>query len=308
MDPMKGTSSPRPAVFPALVGGAILLALACGPTRAETIDLEVEVRARQLSPGEPVRIVVTSPEALTSLEGRFLGETVAMVRTGTDGQKGERWSGWAMVALDQAAGAAAAEMTGISADGRKALGRLDVTVQAKEFPTEELSVASKYVSPPPEVQERLARERARLADVYRMRTETPPPGRPFEKPVPGEPTSIFGTRRIFNGEPRSPHPGLDLRGGTGEPVAAAGPGTIVIAGDFYYSGNLVIVDHGGGLFTLYAHLSEIRVEEGQSVDQGEIVGLVGATGRVTGPHLHWGAKIGNRPFDPMALVDAELFR
>jgi murein DD-endopeptidase MepM/ murein hydrolase activator NlpD len=289
-------------------GLAIAMAIACSGTRAETVSLDVELRARALVPGEPVRIVVTSPVALASLEGAFLGETVAMVRTGAAGEGGELWSGWAMVALDEEAGPASVEVTGAVTDGRSATGRLDTSVETKEFPKEELTVASKYVSPPPEVQERLKQERARLRKVYAMRTATPPPAEPFEKPVPGEPTSIFGTRRIFNGAPRSPHPGLDLRGGTGQPVAAAGSGTVVIAGDYYYSGNLVILDHGGGLFTLYAHLSEINVEEGQSVAQGEIVGLVGATGRVTGPHLHWGAKIGNRPFDPMALVDAELFR
>jgi len=305
---MEKRDSFRFGVWPAVVGVAILVSVACSGTRAETVDLDVELRARALVPGEPVRIVVTSPEALASVEGTFLGEKIVMVRTGAAGPDGEHWSGWAMVALDQGAGPTAVEVTGAIADGRVAAGRLDVTVEAKEFPKEELSVASKYVSPPPEVQERLKRERAKLRKVYAMRTTTPPPGEPFEKPVPGDPTSIFGTRRIFNGEPRSPHPGLDLRGGTGEPVAAAGSGTVVIAGDYYYSGNLVIVDHGGGLFTLYAHLSEIDVEEGQSVAQGEIVGLVGATGRVTGPHLHWGAKIGNRPFDPMALVDTELFR
>jgi murein DD-endopeptidase MepM/ murein hydrolase activator NlpD len=298
----------RAALRSVAPGLAIVMAIACSGTRAETVSLEVELRTRALAPGEPVRIVVTSPVALASLEGAFLGEQVAMVRTGGGGGNGEVWSGWAMVALDEGAGPAAVEVTGAAADGRVAVGRLDVEVEAKEFPKEELSVASKYVSPPPEVQERLKRERARLRKVYAMRTTTPPPAEPFGKPVPGEPTSIFGTRRIFNGEPRSPHPGLDLRGGTGEPVAAAGSGTVVIAGDFYYSGNLVIVDHGGGLFTLYAHLSEVNVEEGQSVAQGDIVGLVGATGRVTGSHLHWGAKIGNRPFDPMALVDAELFR
>ena len=305
---MKKRDSFRFGVWPAVVGVAILVSVACSGARAETVDLGVELRARALVPGEPVRIVVTSPEALASVEGTFLGEKIVMVRTGAAGPDGEHWSGWAMVALDQGAGPTAVEVTGAIADGRVAAGRLDVTVEAKEFPKEELSVASKYVSPPKEVQERLKRERAKVAEVYRTRSAMPPPAEPFGKPVPGEPTSIFGTRRIFNGEPRSPHPGLDLRGGTGEPVGAAGAGTVVIAEEFYYSGNLVIEDHGLGLFTLYAHLSEIRVEEGESVEQGQIVGRVGATGRVTGPHLHWGAKIGNRPFDPMALVDAELFR
>jgi murein DD-endopeptidase MepM/ murein hydrolase activator NlpD len=135
----------------------------------------------------------------------------------------------------------------------------------------------------------------------------PPPKEPFVRPVPGEPTSRFGTRRLFNGEPRSPHPGIDLRAAAGATVAAAGGGRVVLADELYYSGNLVILDHGGGLFTLYAHLSRIDVREGQSVRRGERLGLAGATGRVTGPHLHWGAKVGDREFDPTALLDPALF-
>ena len=100
---------------------------------------------------------------------------------------------------------------------------------------------------------------------------------------------------------------MDLRAPTGTEVRASGSGLVVLSSDLYYSGNIVIVDHGGGLFTLYAHLSELRVKEGQEVAAGDLLGLSGATGRVTGPHLHWGAKIGNRPFDPQALLDPALF-
>ena len=129
----------------------------------------------------------------------------------------------------------------------------------------------------------------------------------FVPPLLGQPTSAFGTRRIYNGKPRSPHPGLDLRAATGTTVNSSGAGRVGLAQELYYSGNTVIVDHGGGLFTLYAHLSKLLVEVGEYVRAGQAVGLSGATGRVTGPHLHWGAKIGNRPFDPTALLDARLF-
>jgi murein DD-endopeptidase MepM/ murein hydrolase activator NlpD len=112
---------------------------------------------------------------------------------------------------------------------------------------------------------------------------------------------------VYNGEPRSPHPGLDLRAASGTPVESSGAGHVCLAEDLYYSGNTVILDHGGGLFTVYAHLSRLLVSEGDAVEAGHILGLSGATGRVTGPHLHWGAKIGDRPFDPAALLDPRLF-
>ena len=104
-----------------------------------------------------------------------------------------------------------------------------------------------------------------------------------------------------------PHPGLDLRAATGTPILSSGAGRVVLAQDLYYSGNTVIVDHGSGLFTIYAHLSAIEVRESQEIAPGVQLGLAGATGRVTGPHLHWGAKIGDRPFDPTALLSAELY-
>jgi murein DD-endopeptidase MepM/ murein hydrolase activator NlpD len=284
----------------------LILALFASSAAAADLAITIEINARAIAPGEPVRIEVLSPEPLEWLEGSFLEQTVFMSRIGST-EAGERWSGWAMIDLDQRPGQAAVEMSGTAECGRAAVGTRAVTIAAKEFPEEHLSVAPKYVEPPPEVQERLSRERARLRALYKERRPLSSVGAVFVRPVPGEPTSIFGTRRLFNNEPRSPHPGLDLRAQTGTPVKASGPGIVVLAQDLYYSGNTVLIDHGGGLFTIYAHLSEIEVEEGLGVEAGRQIGLSGATGRVTGPHLHWGAKIGNRPFDPTALLDPVLF-
>ena len=279
--------------------------LLAGPACGQSIlPLEIEVRARSLTPGELVRIEVSSPEPLASLSGTFLGEGVFMVAGGDE----RRWSGWALIDLDRDAGPAAVEVIGMTTGGRECRGTRALAVDPKEFPIEKLDVASKFVTPPPEAQQQLEEERRILAEIYRTRREVAPPSEPFVRPVPGDQTSIFGTRRILNGQPRSPHPGVDLRGVEGTPVQASGPGRVVLARDLYYSGNTVIVDHGGGLFTLYAHLSRMDVEEGQDLRSGDQIGLVGATGRVTGPHLHWGAKIGNRPFNPSALLDPSLFK
>jgi murein DD-endopeptidase MepM/ murein hydrolase activator NlpD len=275
-------------------------------TAQDDLPLTIQIHARAVAPGEPLRVEVLSPEALESVEGKFLGQSVFMVRQGSS-DEGERWTGWTMVALDEEAGITLLELHGTSAGGRPVVGSHAVTIEAKEFPEEHLSVPSKYVSPPPEVEARLAQERKKLRAIYESRRQFVPGEEPFVRPVPGDPTSTFGTRRLYNGKPRSPHPGLDLRAATGTPVRSSGGGLVVLSQDLYYSGNTVIVDHGGGLFTIYAHLSELHAAEGQEIAAGDVVGLSGATGRVTGPHLHWGAKIGNRPFDPQALLDPALF-
>jgi murein DD-endopeptidase MepM/ murein hydrolase activator NlpD len=251
-------------------------------------------------------VLVTSESPLAAVRGEFLGQGIHLVRDAR-GPDGRSWWGWTMVGLDEDAGPASIEVSAVREDGTTLAAARAVSIQPKQFPEERLTVEPKYVEPPPEVEARLARERAKLAGVYDARRDLAPASAAFVRPVPGEPTAVFGTRRLYNGRPRSPHPGLDLRAGSGTPVHAAGPGVVGLAEDLYYSGLTVIVDHGGGLFTIYAHLSGIDVEEGQTVAAGQLVGRSGATGRVTGPHLHWGAKIGDRPFDPTALLDPALF-
>ncbi len=270
------------------------------------VAVTAELHARRLAPGEPIRLEVRAPEALRSLQAEFLGHLVHFSPAAA-GTASEVWWGWSMVDLDQSPGIASIEFSGTSLRGRPVVGTHALTILDGSFPSERLDVAPKYVEPPAEARERLKVERKRLGEIYADRRPIPSELRVFGRPVPGEPTSVFGTRRIYNGKPRAPHPGLDLRAAEGTPVVSSGAGLVVMARDLYYSGNTVIVDHGGGLFTLYAHLSAILVDEGQQVDLDQALGRSGSTGRVTGPHLHWGAKIGDRPFDPSALLDPALF-
>ena len=124
----------------------------------------------------------------------------------------------------------------------------------------------------------------------------------FQRPVEGKVTSAFGTRRLFNGKFKSYHSGVDFRGNKDTPVHAANDGIVRLAKNLYFSGNHVIVDHGLGLFTNYSHLSQIRVKPGQRIEKGQILGFAGSTGRVNGPHLHWGAKVNGTSVDPLQLL------
>ncbi len=126
----------------------------------------------------------------------------------------------------------------------------------------------------------------------------------FELPLEGQISGHFGNQRIFNGVPKSPHSGTDIAAPSGTPVKASAPGKVLLSGgNYFYSGNMVILDHGTGLQTIYAHLQKATVKEGEEVEAGDVIGLVGQTGRATGPHLHWGASLDNVRFRPHSLLD-----
>jgi len=178
----------------------------------------------------------------------------------------------------------------------------NLTILYKTFPEKKLWVAQKYVTPPLLVMERIKREAAILRSLYAIFTPQWLGEEKFLMPTAGKARDNFGERRIYNNEPRSSHSGVDISAPAGTPVRASNSGKVVLASDLYFAGKTVIVDHGLGLFTLYCHFSKIRVKRGQLVKRGDVVGEVGATGRVTGPHLHWGVKILGKRIDPFSLL------
>ena len=271
-------------------------------------DLKVDLRARELVPGDLVRVDVAAPEPLASCRGSLRGEALTFVPDCPEGGPCATWSAWAALDLDWEPGRLDVAVTATSPAGEALTATTSAQLRAKSFPTSELKVEGKYVEPPKAAQARIARDNAKLAKVYALRTPAPPPRSAWHRPVPGEPTGVFGSRRVFNGQKRKPHAGLDLRAPTGTAVESAGPGKVALAEDLYFSGNTVVVDHGGGLFLLYAHLSRLDVRPGDVVQPGTQLGLSGATGRVTGPHLHWGGKVGSRIFDPTSLLDPAFGR
>jgi murein DD-endopeptidase MepM/ murein hydrolase activator NlpD len=175
---------------------------------------------------------------------------------------------------------------------------------ARKFETRRLQVSEQFVNPPASLGERIAREARLLADTFNsVRTERLWRG-PFGVPVTGSATSSFGRLTILNGKPGGRHQGADFRAAEGTPVRAPNSGVVVLAEDLYYSGNTVVVDHGYGLFSLLAHLSRMAVPAGSPVARGDVLGVSGSTGRVTGPHLHWAVRLGSLSVDPMSLLNA----
>ena len=177
-----------------------------------------------------------------------------------------------------------------------------VEVEPRVFRTRRLTVDPDLVNPPPEARERIERETGELNQVWANSEGRRLWTGPFIRPVPDPPNSAFGARSIYNGQARSPHSGADFLSPEGRPVKAPNAGRIVLAGSRYFTGETVVVDHGMGLFSLFAHLSEIDVKAGDDVAAGDIIGKVGATGRVTGPHLHWTVRLNGARVDPLSLL------
>lgn len=177
-------------------------------------------------------------------------------------------------------------------------------VAGRTFRSSRLTVDPRFTDPlPPDIAARVDDERERSAALTPLALSTPPLfAGPFRVPRPGRITSEFGTARTFNGQVRSRHYGTDYDGTVGAPVRVANRGVVALVGDFYYSGRIIYVNHGGGLITAYLHLSEALVAEGDTVEAGQVIGRVGSSGRVTGPHLHWAVRHGARLVDGTALL------
>lgn len=206
------------------------------------------------------------------------------------------------VDLDHPPGAFRLEITGLGA----APVVRSVEVLARRFPEERLTVPRTYTELDPATLRRVVREQKLLESLWPKSAARRLWRGDFLFPASGPEGSPFGLRRFFNGEPRSPHAGLDIRAPAGTPVRASNRGRVVLARELFFTGNSVILDHGLGLFTLYVHLSAMAVRRGAVVDKGEEIGKVGATGRATGPHLHFAVRIGQARIDPAALVGRAL--
>ncbi|HEY3128850.1 MAG TPA: M23 family metallopeptidase [Acidobacteriota bacterium] len=263
-------------------------------------ELEVEVthQERSLQPGEAVLFTVRSSLPLESVEGVVFNRKVFFYPDPGP----TLWRGLAGIDLETKPGTYSLNLRARSEGEPLHAVKLDLKVEQKKFPTREVKVQEKFVNPPKEMLERIKRESRLTFSLFETVTPHKLWDGPFSSPVPGAPVSGFGTRSIFNGQPRSPHGGVDLHAAEGTPIKAPNSGKVVLASNLYFSGNTVIIDHGLGLYSYFAHLSRIAVVQGDAVSRGDLVGYVGATGRASGPHLHWTVELNHARVDPFSLV------
>ena len=175
-------------------------------------------------------------------------------------------------------------------------------VRAHDYPVQRLKLRNKnQVEPTADELARIQEERTRLAEAFAARSPAPAE-LTFDLPVAGRMSSQFGLRRFFNDQPRQPHSGLDIAAPVGAAIRSPAAGRVIATGDFFFNGNTVLIDHGQGLVSMYCHLAKIDVQPGQTLMRGAKLGEVGATGRATGPHLHWTVSLNKAAVDPMLFV------
>lgn len=179
-------------------------------------------------------------------------------------------------------------------------------ISDNDYPEQRLTgIPSKYVEPDPKQVARWREESKVQNAAYKTWSETNTPVLELAMPAQGPYSSAFGLKRFFNDQPRAPHSGLDIAAPDKSPIKVAAAGKVTAVGEYFFNGNTVIVDHGHGLSTMYCHMSRIDVKVGDQLELGEQIGLVGKTGRVTGPHLHWGVSLNNTRVDPLLFVKAQ---
>lgn len=264
----------------------------------------VQKQPARLVNGAPVLFQVKPPVHVERLTGKWLGHDVTF---SFDAQT-KIWFALAGVSLETAPGVYTLDLTAATHSEKKLSFTRKFAVARGKYPKVQvkLNVAGKFTEPTPEQQKQISdSQEVKKEYLGRVTPEREWSGK-FSAPAQVEISDIFGVQRVFNGKTQSTHQGLDFRAHTGTPVAAMNSGTVLLARPLYFEGNCVVLDHGQGLLTIYMHLSEIKVKEGDPAKRGEEIGLSGGTGRATGPHLHVAVRWQGTYLDPAALMQLSL--
>jgi murein DD-endopeptidase MepM/ murein hydrolase activator NlpD len=266
--------------------------------------------------GASTSVALSKPEITVSSDSIFQGN-VGLIKVQTGGGdfprvqwmnqelfmtpygNGKAWFGFFGADLKLKPGSYALVVKIPSAGVRK---QIDVTVRSKDFGVRQLTLPKEMVDLDAVTLERVKRETAIMKEVLEAPPTAPQWQGPFVKPVNGEVVGPFGQASILNGMPRAPHSGVDLKAERGTPVISINNGKVVLTGEYFFNGLFAVVDHGGAVQSMYFHLDKILVQQGDKVTKGQAVGLLGATGRATGPHLHFGIRINGARIDPMQFI------
>lgn len=282
-----------------LVAAAALISLAwSAPAGAVNIDFPDRV-----TQGEVYLVTISGDDTVASARGLFAGRSVYLNPTGVAGT----FAG--LIGVDVAASPEVKilALTIKKNDGATETMTRSITVVKGDFSVQRLTVDDKWVSPDEATCKRIQHENEIVTALYATESRRKLWSGPFMMPLIGEITGSFGLTRYINGSPSSSHNGIDIAAVTGTPVVAANDGRVALVMDMFYSGLSLFVDHGQGLYTMYFHLSDILVTGDEDVKRGQMIGLVGATGRVTGAHLHFGARLNYNKINPADLVGKRLY-
>ncbi|MBS1850756.1 MAG: M23 family metallopeptidase [Acidobacteria bacterium] len=272
------------------------------PVRAEAAakpaSWMVNFQPARLVNGSPVVFRVKAPAGVRSLHGKWLDHEVSFR---WDAPR-KTWYALAGVSLETQPGAYPLSLQASLPDGRESTFQQKIPVRAGKYPSIAIRVAGKYTEPDPEQLRQIAEDKKVKQEAFRSLTPQAEWAGTFSPPVSAPISDVFGTRRTFNGKVQSVHQGLDYGVPAGTPVLAINRGTVLLARPLYFEGNCVVIDHGQGLLSLYLHLSEIQVKEGDAVERGHMLGLSGSTGRATGPHLHIAVRWQGTYLSPAVLL------
>jgi murein DD-endopeptidase MepM/ murein hydrolase activator NlpD len=252
--------------------------------------------------GAPVLFRVTPPAPVESLSGKWLEHDVFFSLDTVD----KTWYGIAGSSVQVHPGSYPLKLEGTTTSGKEITFERKITIHAAKYPRTVIQVAKQYTEPSPEQLQKVSQDTGLKQEAFQHLNPEREWSGEFRAPVEATISGVFGTQRTFNGKVQSVHQGLDYAVPSGTPVAAVNSGTVLLARSLYFEGNCVVLDHGQGLLTLYMHLSEIKVTEGEKIERGEEIGLSGGSGRATGPHLHLAVRWQGIYLNPATLLRLKL--
>lgn len=265
--------------------------------------LDVTWQGEALLTGRLAKIEVKCTRPIAGLTGTLDKRKVILFPSSTDGSV---WTGLAPVSIEAKAKPVKLAFSAVMQDGKKLEWKKPVAIGNAPYDERTLTVSKQFVKPSAKQRARAAKESKQMEKVLASPTAQRLWRGSFAKPTPGVETSPFGTKRTYNDKKKSRHLGLDLNGATGDPIVASNRGRVALSSDRFYSGGTVVLDHGEGLFSMYFHMSRIDVKLGDVVEKGQGLGAVGASGQVTGPHLHFSVKAAGLYVDPHYVLELDL--